>query len=133
GRPGGERIRADHDPAIAEPQDRGGTVARAGLEDLEPGIRGPALLAAEIAVEVRARLVLQHVVGVAGGGGLRALAGRGGPVDPGKTLAVKDVAVADPGRRRAALVTGGVTLARPKIVDRRDRRGKARTGAAPAR
>src|SRR5207248_10194625 len=93
-RPRGKGLRADHDPAIAEPQDRGGGIARAGLQDLEPVGRTPALLAAEIAVEVRARLVLQHLVDVAGSVGLRRLAGRLVPIDPEIALAVEDVAIA---------------------------------------
>src|SRR5437660_3018091 len=107
-RPGRKSLRADDDPVIAEPQDRGGGIARAGLQDLEPVGGRPALLAAEIAVEVGARLVLQHLVGVAGGVGLRRLTGRLVPIDPGKTLAVEDIAIADPGRRGAALHVGGV-------------------------
>src|SRR5579864_1878651 len=106
-RPGREGVRADHDPAIAKPQDRGGAVGGCGLEDLKPVIGGPTLLAAEIAVEARARLVLQYIVGVAGCVGLRRLAGRRIPVDPSIALAIEDIAVADPGRRRPTLISGG--------------------------
>src|SRR5205823_1505743 len=117
-RPRGKGLRADDDPAIAKPQDRGGGVARAGLQDLKPVGRTPALLTAEIAVEVGARLVLQHLVGVAGGVELRRPADRGIPVHPGKTLAVVDIAIADHGRRGAALDGGGVAFCGTGIRDR---------------